>query len=537
MTIETARLIDSLSQPSAFSPMPSTVEILQTHISIVALVGDLAYKVRKAVNLGFLDFTSLEKRRFDCLEEVRLNRRLADDVYLDVVPIVRTANGVRVEGEGVPIEWAVKMRRLPEEASLLTKLRQGRLDEALLVSAANRIAAFHAAASRQGQAADGGFDTVATNMRENFEQVSADIGTTVSVSVLAALRTQTEAHLTRLRPLIKARTGRGMPCDGHGDLRLEHIYSFPKSAPPSDLVIIDCIEFNERFRFADPICDMAFLVMELLFRGAKDLARSFADAYFRSSGDEEGRKLLAIYVAYRSVVRAKVRGFEVREHQLNGTRRAESLSKARAHFLLALGVLEPPTLRPVLVLMGGLPGTAKSTVARGLAERAGFEVIRSDVVRKELPGRAANESAAGEWHAGIYSRDWTVRTYAACQRRAEVFLLEGKRVIVDASFADEEWRTHFLRAACSLCVPVVWFVCRATSETIRRRLARRSGDASDAGWSTYERARQNWTAASAESARILVDIDTEGGDQSPVDQALSTLAERALRRHADPSDD
>ena len=173
-----------------------------------------------------------------------------------------------------------------------------------------------------------------------------------------------------------------MPRDTHGDLHLDHVYLFPDRAPPADLVIIDCIEFNERFRFADPVADMAFLVMDLAFHGRRDLARAFADAYFRASGDEEGRALLPFYTAYRAAVRGKVEGMELAEREVPEAERAAALVRARAHWLLALGELEEPGRRPCLVLVGGLPGTGKSTLARGLAEQAGFTVIRSDLVRR-----------------------------------------------------------------------------------------------------------------------------------------------------------
>ena len=238
--------------PRAFAPPGRDIEIRQTHISIVALVGDVVYKVRKPVDLGFVDFSTLEKRRIDCLEEVRLNRRLANDVYLGIVPIVRRATGIRVDGEGEPIEWAVKMRRLPDQASLLAKLQSGELTPALLASVAKRIAEFHAAAAHQSPTADGGFEAVKTSSLENFDQMAKDVGITVHAHVFSSLRTRKEeVLLARLRPLIEARTRRGVPCDGHGDLRLEHVYSFPESAAPGDVIVIDCVEFNERLRFSE----------------------------------------------------------------------------------------------------------------------------------------------------------------------------------------------------------------------------------------------------------------------------------------------
>jgi hypothetical protein len=225
----------------------------------------------------------------------------------------------------------------------------------------------------------------------------------------------TEESLTRLRPLIESRAARGIPRDTHGDLRLDHIYLLPDRNPPDKLAVIDCIEFNERFRFADPVADMAFLVMDLAFHGRRDLARVFADEYFRASSDEEGRVLLSFYTAYRAVVRAKVEGLELLETEIPEAERTRAAAKSRAHWLLALGELEAASRRPCLVLVGGLLGTGKSTLARGLVREANFRLVRSDVVRKELAGLPPGASARSSFGEGIYTQAWSDKTYAGAR--------------------------------------------------------------------------------------------------------------------------
>jgi aminoglycoside phosphotransferase family enzyme/predicted kinase len=527
--MELAPLIEALSGAAAYSHPVEAVEVRHTHISVVFLAGCFAYKVKKPVNLGFLDFSTLDKRRHFCEEEVRLNRRLAPEVYLGVAPVSRTGLGVKMEGRGEVVEWAVKMKRLPEEATLEKRLQCGQVEVGLLKALARKVASFHARAEGgEHIAAFGRFEVVARNARENFDQVAPQVGTTLSRAVFERLRGLTEEVLAGLRTLIESRADRGVPRDTHGDLHLDHVYLFPDRAPPADLVIIDCIEFNERFRFADPVADMAFLVMDLRFHGRRDLARAFAEEYFRASGDEEGRALLPFYVAYRAAVRGKVEGFELSEKEIPEAERIAALTKARAHWLLALGELETPGRRPCLVLVGGLPGTGKSTLAQGLAERAGFRLIRSDLVRKELAGLEPQESARSPFEEGIYAPAWSERTYAECLCRAEKLLFEGKRVIVDASFGEEKRRQAFLEAAARLAVPVVFMLCQADPEVIRRRLECRRGDASDADWFVYRKAMERWEAIGPVTRGAVCEVPTGGTKDQALARAIHLLGESAV---------
>jgi predicted kinase len=351
--------------------------------------------------------------------------------------------------------------------------------------------------------------------------------------------------------VIEARAARGVPCDTHGDLHLSHVHLFPDRPPPDDLVIIDCVEFAERFRFADPIADIAFLVMDLAYHGRRDLAAACADAYLAAasslesrlqpagdsppgatgspakagtptSAPEEGRRLLPFYVAYRAVVRAKVKGMGAQEAEVAEVQRNWMRMEAQAHWLFALGTLEEPAKRPALVLVGGLPGTGKSTLARGLAAAANFTVVRSDEVRKELAGVPRHERAAG-----FYTPEWTERVYSECLKRAGDILRDGGRAIVDASFATDQHRRTFLTTARQLGVPAVLLVCRAPEELVRERLRLRRGDVSDAGWEVFEGMRDRWDDLSAETKRRALEIDTTEATRA-VRAAVEVLRERGL---------
>jgi predicted kinase len=336
-----------------------------------------------------------------------------------------------------------------------------------------------------------------------------------------------EEALARLRPCIESRAGRGIPRDTHGDLRLEHIYLFPDKQPPDDLVVIDCIEFNEQFRYADPVADMAFLVMDLLFEGRRDLARTFADAYFRAAGDEGGRELLPLYTAYRSTVRAKVGGIKCAEMEIPESERMLARSRVRAHWLLALGELEKADRKPCLVLVGGLPGSGKSTLARGLAEHTPFHVLRSDVVRKELAEGVCVPLESSPT-ANIYTPEWTAKTYAECLRRAEERLFAGERVLVDATFREEKWRRAFLEAAARWRVPAVFLLCSASPEVARARLAARRKDASDADWSVYLLLARGWEEVGPCSRPFLRALATGGSREEALAQGVAVLRELGL---------
>jgi hypothetical protein len=527
--MDLVELISSLADPRAYPFPTSLIEVRHTHISVVFLVDEYAYKVKKPVDLGFLDFSTLAERRHFCEEEVRLNRRLAGNAYVGVVPITCVGGDLAVEGAGEVVEWAVKMRRLPDDATLLSRLVRGELDAAVIQTLARRIATFHAnAAGGDYVAAFGRFELVAGNARENLTQTTALVGVTVSRAVHERVRLRVEEALFRLQPLIDDRARRGVPRDTHGDLHLDHVYYFPDRPPPDDIVIIDCIEFNKRFRFADPVADMAFLVMDLRYRGRPDMAAAFTEAYFAAADDAEGRALLPFYVAYRAAVRGKVEGMEATEREVPTADRATVLAQAKAHWLLALGALETPNDRPCLVLVAGLPGTGKSTLARDLADGAGFDVIRSDVVRKELAAAADEPSGCQPFGGGIYSPEWTDWTYTECLRRTQVLLFEGRRVIVDASFGKESRRRAFIDAAARWAVPIVVLVCKTDPGIVRRRLRVRTGDVSDADWAVYLAAVDQWEQLGTAARQCAVTVQTNGPPDEPLKIAMAALRSTGL---------
>lgn len=515
MTVHTHDLIAALSQASAYEA-DGEVEVHQTHISAVFVIGDRAYKLKKAVDFGFVDYSTPARRRALCEAEVRLNRRLAPGVYLGVRSVHLHDGVARLGDPDDPdaVDWVVEMTRLDDADNFLAHLHAGTLREDWLAELGRQMAEFHLRCERGVPGGYGSFETVARNARENFEQATQQVGATVAESVFRAAREATDAWLERLEPEIRRRDESGCTRDTHGDLRLEHVYR-----SDGELVVVDCIEFNDAFRYSDPVADVAFLVMDLRIRWHAALARTFTAAYFAASPG--GESLLNFYVAYRSAVRAKVHGLAAIDPDVDQATRARATAKSRAHWLFAWSTLAPPRKRPALVLVGGLPASGKSTLARALAAAADLEVIDSDHVRKELAGVAAEHSMRGELDAGIYTADWTRRTYQACLDRSMTAVTEGRRVIVAATFRDESWRRRFLAEAHAAGVCALMLECHVPREEAVRRLEARHDDASDADLAVYDHVAASWETPGEMVRRRLTRIDA-------ADAAMALLGARRV---------
>ncbi len=462
--MDPATLHTALMDPEAWPGGGVVVEFLETHVSRLYMVGERVYKVKKPVDFGFLNFTTPERRRYYCEEEVRLNQRFAPGTYLGVMELRTDGDRVRVNGPGMAVDYAVAMRRLPRERMLdaLVINQAGELPAAM-GPLGQTLAALHEN-SEVCREEGGDLVRVHRNWRENFEQVAGLGGTTLIPPGLDLSRAYVTGFIESQAHLLAAREVAGHVRDGHGDLHAEHVCMI------RPLQIFDCIEFNRRFRVADTAADLAFLLMDLDFRGRRDLSALLLEAYQDSRGFDSGLNvLLPFYKFYRAWVRAKVNSFLSADPTALPAAKTEAETVARRYFNLALGYL----CRPRLFLTCGLMGSGKSFLASSLARALGAQVLRSDAVRKRLAGTCSGESANDHFNEGLYAPDFTRATYDRLLSETRGILAAGHSVIVDAAFGDPERRRQFFDSAAAFGIPgtILWVDCPPA--IARRRLAER----------------------------------------------------------------
>lgn len=542
MEAPSAEILAALLDPRLYPGDASGVELRETHISRVYLAGDQVYKFKKPVDFGFLNFVSLEARAHFCAREVELNRRLAPDVYRGVGALTRRPDGTLAlrgpdasarESESqsesqsgeTPLDYCVVMRRLPDADNLAALLKAGRAPDALFTRIGQQLADFFTAAKRFSLEESDATAVLRRNCLENFEQTRKYIGSAIDGRRHAFLEATCRSFLDTHVPLLDRRAQEGRICDGHGDLRLDHIYA------GESLEIIDCIEFNERFRRGDSALDLAFLLMDLEFNGRPDAAQTLLTACARRMNDPGMYGVIDFYTAYRAMVRAKVACLRLAslapEHTpacMEEIRRYLDLSVTAA---VRFG-------RPALYITSGLPASGKSRIARGLAAALGAVHLATDQIRKENDPDAPAPAGPHAFNAGRYSEQQRSLVYSHLFVRADECLRSGRSVILDATFASRHLREEARRLADTARTPFVFIhaFCSENNALARLRKRELKPGLSDARADHWLDLKRNFEPPTELPDRCVAEVCTDAARDESVLDALAGARARLLEQQS-----
>ncbi|MGZ5006949.1 MAG: bifunctional aminoglycoside phosphotransferase/ATP-binding protein [Methylobacter sp.] len=480
-------------------------DIIETHISWVLLTDAYVYKIKKPVDFGFLDFSSLEKRRFCCNEELRLNKRLASDLYLEVVPITGTTDRPKLGGTGTAIEYAVKMIRFPPGQLLSEYAKLDRLNRDEIDQLADTVADFHEAIARTDQDSPYGDSlNIKHWFDENFDHIRPLLETDEQKQQLRNIRQWGDSEWRHLAGLMQRRKQQGDVRECHGDLHLGNITLIDNKVIP-----FDCIEFNPMLRWVDVISEVAFLFIDLLHYGYDRYAYRFLNRYLQHTGDYQGLALLRYYLVYRALVRAKVALLRLSQQP------GEAATKlALCEYAIFANLAERFTERRSIALMitHGYSGSGKSTLAGRLAEKIGAFQIRSDIERKRLFGYQATSQTGSAIDDGVYTREAGLKTYQHLKDLAKIALEAGFPVIIDATFLKSEQRNLFRQLADDCGVPFHILSFQASDRELCRRIEQRQNDASEATIAVLQHQQESAQPLSAQEQADALIIDTENGN-------------------------
>ncbi|HYB30649.1 MAG TPA: AAA family ATPase [Solirubrobacteraceae bacterium] len=510
----------ALGRPATYPQPPASVEIHETHISWVFVAGERAYKLKKPLVLDFLDYGTPDRRREMCREEVRLNRRLAADLYLGVCGVRLSENGGELTAEDDPraADYVVEMRRYDERDTLAARLEVGELLADQVASVGRLLAAFHATA-RRVRAHRAPVLAAERRFEQNLLELLADLEQRVEIERIQALERFAHAFITAHAATFQRRAAEGWIREGHGDLRAEHVLV------NGAVQVVDCVEFDPALRELDVADDLAFLVFDLAARGGERFGEVLVRAYRDAGGDPGEDRLIAFYATYRALVRAKVA--LLRAAQLPRTSAAHGHESAAARDLIALAERFAWRARlPLTLAVCGAPASGKSRLAEALSKRSGFAHLSSDVTRKRLAGLKPTQRAGEE----AYSLEWNARTYGELGRRAACELAAGRGAIVDATFRHRTDREAFA-AAFAGAGPVLFVECQAPRSVLAQRAARRAGDhagASDADVRVTLREQRAWEALEEVPAGAHIAVRTDRDVEYVVGDTLALLDRRLL---------
>jgi uncharacterized protein len=519
----TPYILECLQDPSAYPVQTRTVELIQTHVSWLFLTDTHVFKLKKPVNFGFLDFSTLDLRRFYCLEELRLNRRLCPDIYEQVIALRETDAGAAFSGDGKVIEYAVMMKRLPADRMLDRLVDSGNISAEEIRTVALKISRFHSNAPTSPRIAEfGSLEQIESNWRENFEQAEPFRTSTLPPAVSTVIRSYFTTFTDSHRALFAERIQNGCIRECDGDIHLGNICLLNGIA-----YIFDCIEFNERFRCSDTAADIAFLLMDLEYHHRPDLADAALTAYVTASGDTDCEKLIPFYKVYRAFVRGKVESLLLHDDGIGPEARGAAEKRAVGYFRLAQGYCLRSDLPPTLFITCGTMGSGKSTLARQIAFELGLKTFNSDTERKRLAGLHPESAAQVSFGEGLYSSEMSQRTYSQLERLAAGELATGRSVLIDAGFGTAAGRAASARLAATHGAKFVVLYIQCDPGEQERRLRERSlrGDSISDGRIELLDHQKSVFEPPDDSVGTVIPFSTSDASQ----HALNSVYERLLR--------
>jgi len=496
-------LINALMQPNLYDHPVDHIQLVETHISWVILTGHFVYKIKKPVDLGFLNFSTLAKRKFFCEEEIRLNQRLAPDTYLGVIPITGSQEQPCWEGEGEVIEYAVKMKQFSQQAQLDRMLNRGELKTFHLDKFADVIADFHQSIERASMQIEyGDLEHLYRPVKENFVVIHKRVNSKTLHDKLSELQDWSARNFTRLRSVFEQRKQDGYIRECHGDMHLRNL-AWVDDKP----LLFDCIEFNPNLRWIDVISEIAFLIMDLHKRGQFQMAQSFLNRYLELTGDYAGLSVLPFYLVYRALVLVKVNAIRAEQTDLDPQEHAATDQALREYLQLAENYTQPHQLN--LVITHGFSACGKSTITKQLLQRLEAIRIRSDVVRKHLFGLQAKDSRQSAINQDIYSEQASQQTYSKLVELAEQILGAGFSIIIDAAFLKTEQRSKFQALAEKLNVGYSILDITAPKDVLRQRIQQRSKGVSDADLEVLEHQFKTSQKLNPDEESYVIAVDTQ----------------------------
>ncbi len=495
--------ISTMLRPDAYNHPVREIVLIETHISWVLLTGDFAYKIKKPVDFDFLDFSTLEKRRLCCEQEVSLNRRLAPDIYLEVVSIAGSENKPLISGSGEIFEYAVKMVQFSQSSQLDNMLLADELGLDHMDAIAQMVAKFHQSIQLADDETEyGNTDSVQRAVIGNFIQINEHLDTDAYKDILSSLRQLSESEFIKLKSVFEHRKSNGFIRECHGDMHLRNMV-WLDNGPTA----FDCIEFNVNLRWIDVISEVSFLVMDLQARRHHNLANRFLNGYLESTGDYMGLSVMPFYLCYRALVRAKVDVLRLEQKGLTQKERDQSLVEFESYLALAKSYTQK--VLPKLIIMRGVSASGKSTISQHLVDVLGVIRIRSDVERKRLFDIKPETISSNEIDSGIYAKQATQKTYEKLCQLASIIIRAGYSVVVDASFLKYEQREDFNMLAGRLSVPFIIVEVKAPSGVLRQRITGRKYGISDAGLDVLEHQLMNWRPLKNDEINTAISVNTE----------------------------